>query len=222
MLDLAILGLLQEGDLHGYEIRRRMRDSLGLTANISFGSLYPALARLEASGAVTATERAAGVTALTSGAAMGSLSGELAALRARRASIARPKKSKKVYRITPAGQELFAELLAAPTSPDDARNFSLRLSFARHLTPDVRLALLQRRRAQLVDRLTEVSASARREELDVYARCVVEHTEDRVRHDIAWLDGLMAAESHRSTQHATSQDPSVDRSMAPPMSSPKG
>ena len=55
MLELAILGLLHEQELHGYEIRRRLRDELGLFANISFGSLYPALSRLEASGAVTVT-----------------------------------------------------------------------------------------------------------------------------------------------------------------------
>ena len=47
MLDLAILGLLEERDLHGYEIRQRLRDQLGLLANVSFRSLYPALNRLE-------------------------------------------------------------------------------------------------------------------------------------------------------------------------------
>ena len=55
MLELAILGLLQEQELHGYEIRRRLRDELGLFANISFGSLYPALSRLETGGAVVGT-----------------------------------------------------------------------------------------------------------------------------------------------------------------------
>ena len=59
MLDLAILGLLHEQELHGYEIRRRLRDELGLFANISFGSLYPALSRLETAGAVTVTESTA-------------------------------------------------------------------------------------------------------------------------------------------------------------------
>ena len=53
VLDLAILGLLHDQELHGYEIRRRLRDELGLFANISFGSLYPALSRLEKAGAVT-------------------------------------------------------------------------------------------------------------------------------------------------------------------------
>ena len=59
MLDLAILGLLEERDLHGYEIRRQLREHLGLLANVSFGSIYPALTRLERSGAVVATEAAA-------------------------------------------------------------------------------------------------------------------------------------------------------------------
>ena len=52
MLDLAILGLLEERDLHGYEIRRQLREHLGLLANVSFGSIYPALTRLERSGAL--------------------------------------------------------------------------------------------------------------------------------------------------------------------------
>ena len=59
MLDLAILGLLEERDLHGYEIRRRLREQLGLLANVSFGSHLPGLARLETAGAVVATEAAA-------------------------------------------------------------------------------------------------------------------------------------------------------------------
>ena len=41
---MAILGLLEERDLHGYEIRRHCAESyLGLLANVSFGSIYPAL-----------------------------------------------------------------------------------------------------------------------------------------------------------------------------------
>jgi DNA-binding PadR family transcriptional regulator len=60
MLELAILGLLEDQELHGYEIRKRLRDELGLFSNISFGSLYPALSRLERAGAVEATEEAGG------------------------------------------------------------------------------------------------------------------------------------------------------------------
>jgi len=179
MLDMAILGLLEERDLHGYEIRRQLRDHLGLLANVSFGSIYPALTRLEKSGAVVATD--------------GSLSGELAVLRARRSPGTRSRRGKKVYRITATGRQLFTELLADGGAADDARSFSLRLAFARHLAPQARLALLERRRAVLMQRLEETESGAR-PDLDPYARSVVEHTADGVNRDINWLDSLIASE----------------------------
>jgi DNA-binding PadR family transcriptional regulator len=193
MLDLAILGLLEDQELHGYEIRRQLRDGLGLLANVSFGSLYPALARLEAAGAVAATEPAAPGPAPTTAPPTGSLSGEWAVLRARHRTGGRARRSRKVYRITDDGRRLFAELLAG-SGADDARSFGLRLAFARHLAPQARLGLLERRRAQLAQRLDEVRTAGTTPELDVYARSVVEHTADGVAHDIRWLDRLLDAE----------------------------
>jgi DNA-binding PadR family transcriptional regulator len=193
MLDLAILGLLEERDLHGYEIRRQLRDQLGLVANVSFGSIYPALTRLEKGGAVAATEGVAGRSGAAPAAPpTGSLSGELAVLRSRRHAGTRSRRARKVYRITDAGRQLFAELLAGGGPADDARSFSLRLAFARHLAPQARLSLLERRRAQLVQRLGE--APTARADLDSYARSVVQHTTDGVARDISWLDQLIAAE----------------------------
>jgi DNA-binding PadR family transcriptional regulator len=198
MLDMAILGLLEERDLHGYEIRRQLRDNLGILANVSFGSIYPALTRLEKAGAVEATEdRAAhdvtpGISSAPKAPPTGSLSGELAVLRARRHSPAHSRRGKKVYRITDMGRQLFVQLLADGGSLDDARSFSLRLAFARHLAPQARLSLLERRRAQLVQRLAE--ARETNVELDIYARSVVQHTADSVAQDINWLDRLIAGE----------------------------
>jgi DNA-binding PadR family transcriptional regulator len=196
MLDMAILGLLEERDLHGYEIRRQLREHLGLLANVSFGSIYPALTRLEKSGAVVATEGAGteGTAAAPAAPAppTGSLSGERAVLRARRHSPARARRGRKVYRITDAGRELFVELLAGHGAGDDARSFGLRLAFARYLAPQARLTLLEHRRALLVQRLAE--AEAARADLDVYARSVVQHTADGVARDISWLDTLIASE----------------------------
>src|SRR5579884_2166516 len=120
VLDLAILGLLQEQELHGYEIRRRLRDELGLFANISFGSLYPALNRLERAQAVTVAEAPSGARPAIP--ATGSLSGERAGLRARRSGGPRgSKRSRKVYRITDRGRALFEQLLDAdePAAVDD-------------------------------------------------------------------------------------------------------
>jgi DNA-binding PadR family transcriptional regulator len=193
MLDMAILGLLEERDLHGYEIRRRLREHLGLLANVSFGSIYPALTRLEKSGAVVAVEGSTSEAAPAAPAPpTGSLSGELAVLRARRHPATRSRRGRKVYRITDAGRQLFTELLAGGSAVDDARSFGLRLAFARHLAPQGRLSLLERRRAQLVQRLGETEGA--RDDLDVYARSVVQHTAEGVARDINWLDTLIAAE----------------------------
>ena len=200
MLDLAILGLLKEGPLHGYEIRRRLRAQLGMVANVSFGSLYPALARLEAAGDVEAlaSEDDELTTALPS---TGSLSGERAAQRAKRLVGGRGRRSRKVYRVTEAGTAHFATLLNASSGTDDSRSFGLRWSFARHLAPSSRLALLERRRAQLVQRLGETTDS---ELLDPYARSVVKHAADGVASDIAWLDDLIEAERTSMSDMSTS------------------
>ena len=52
MLDLAVLGLLRVDPRHGYDLRRNLSD-LGFR-RISFGSLYPALRRLEKRGLIAA------------------------------------------------------------------------------------------------------------------------------------------------------------------------
>ncbi len=208
MLDLAILGLLEErGDLHGYEIRRQLREGLGLLANVSFGSLYPALARLEAAGAVEAIEAPSAIEPpFEPVPPTGSLSGELAVLRARRRTARRPRgrRSRKVYRITDSGRALFGDLLAGPGAADDPRSFGLQLAFARHLPAPARLALLERRRTQLAERLEEVRAAGGDRALDVYARSVVEHTADALQNDIRWLDRLVEAEEQATgaTGHA--------------------
>ena len=54
MLELAILGLLQESPMHGYELRKQLTTKLGaIRAAISFGTLYPTLRRLHAEGWIT-------------------------------------------------------------------------------------------------------------------------------------------------------------------------
>jgi len=192
---MAILGLLEERDLHGYEIRRQLREHLGLLANVSFGSIYPALTRLEKAGAVATTEGSdepRGGNLAAPAPPTGSLSGELAVLRSRRHSPGRSRRAKKVYRITDAGRQLFAELLTGGGAADDARSFGLRLAFARHLAPAARLSLLERRRAALVQRLGD--AEGARPDLDQYARSVVQHTADGIARDISWLDRLIQTE----------------------------
>ena len=206
MLELAILGLLKESDLHGYELKKRLAETLGVFSSVSFGSLYPALARLEAAGAVKAVEANPGPPGPPGPPVpmTGSLGAELAAFRSRRPA-ARSGRARKVYGITPRGHELFEELLAADSgSTEDDRLFNLKLAFARYLPPDARLGLLERRRATLVERLARASASVRsgRERIDAYTRSLVEHGTETTERDISWLDRLIAAErqhKHKET-----------------------
>ncbi|MEF9523494.1 MULTISPECIES: PadR family transcriptional regulator [Streptomyces] len=46
MLELAILGFLADGPLHGYQLRRRIAHLSGHARPVSDGSLYPAINRL--------------------------------------------------------------------------------------------------------------------------------------------------------------------------------
>ena len=195
VLELAILGLLEEGDLHGYELRKRLTAVLGAFSSVSFGSLYPALRRLEESGAVTVV-MADDDSSDPAAPATGSLRGELAAFRARSRKPAGPRnqRGRKVYRITDTGRVRFAEALAAQ-SPDDDKAFGLTIAFARHLSPETRLALFERRRARLVERLAAArTARTDRDHLDSYARSLVEHGTKTTEADISWLEGLIAAE----------------------------
>jgi DNA-binding PadR family transcriptional regulator len=197
MLELAILGLLKEQELHGYELKKRLSDRLGFGSGVSFGSLYPALARLESAGAVKAVEAGDGATATIH--MSGSIGGELAAFRARKGAVrvARGSRGKKVYGITDRGEALFEELLAAESqSSDDDRVFNLRLAFARYLPPDARLGMLERRRAQLLERLVQVRArmKAGRERADGYTRSLMEHDREAAEHDLSWIERLIASE----------------------------
>jgi DNA-binding PadR family transcriptional regulator len=208
LLELAVLGLLKEQQLHGYELKKRLTEALGPFSSVSFGSLYPALNRLETAGALRAVEApdtGTGVAETFRPAVpmTGSIAGEAAAFRARRAAAAasrrgepRSARTRKVYAITDRGQALFDELLEAETVGDDDRAFNLKLAFCRFLPPDRRLRLLERRRAQLEDRLdrTRNSMRGRRDRMDTYTQSLIDHGTEAAELDISWLDRLIAIE----------------------------
>jgi len=53
--ELALLAVLADGPLHGYEIARRIEDRSGGALRFTLASLYPLLYRLEARGWLKAT-----------------------------------------------------------------------------------------------------------------------------------------------------------------------
>ena len=113
LLDLAVLSLLRSGEMHGYQIRKSLAETAGPLFQFSFGSLYPALARLEERGAV-ASYVESGPSFIG---ATGSLTGDLAMSLERRARSAplgqgdRSVRQKRVFRLTDVGRKLHAQLL---------------------------------------------------------------------------------------------------------------
>ncbi|HUR23808.1 MAG TPA: helix-turn-helix transcriptional regulator [Acidimicrobiales bacterium] len=198
-MELAILGVLKEQELHGYELKKRLTDALGAFSSVSFGSLYPALARLEAAGAVRAVTPEAQEPVPGPAVPMtGSIAGEAAAFRARRAATrpARSSRTRKVYAITERGEGLFEELLVTDsTSGDDDRAFNLKLAFCRYLPPERRLGLFEQRRALLVERLAKARTTrTRKGRMDLYTQSLVDHGAETTERDISWLDRLIAIE----------------------------
>ncbi|CAB4713102.1 unannotated protein [freshwater metagenome] len=198
MIELAVLGLLKEQPLHGYEIKKRLGETLGALWGVSYGSLYPALRRLERAEAIAVLDPlpdARGPSAST-----GSVSGDLAAARRRpKASrLGANRRTRKAYEITERGNALLIELLLADDErTDDERSFGLRLAFCRHLPPAGRLELLQRRRRVLRDRLERVErprAITNGSDDDRYSRSLREHRARATQRDLEWIESLIALE----------------------------
>jgi DNA-binding PadR family transcriptional regulator len=195
MLELAVLGLLEEHDLHGYELRKRLSELLGLRLAISFGSLYPALGRLEKAGLVKAVSSRPAV-AKPSAPMSGSLVGELAAFRAQRRAVAgsgRGARGKKVYGITDAGRQRLIEMLSEPDVSDD-RAFPVRVAFCHNLPPSRRLELFERRRAELRTRAEQRRTDSGERRVNTYLRSLFERDTAALEADLAWLDRLIAHE----------------------------
>jgi DNA-binding PadR family transcriptional regulator len=205
VLELAILGLLKEQPLHGYELKKRLGETLGSLWGISYGSLYPALRRLEHDGSIESVEPDTVAAPMP---ATGSLDGDLAAARRHRPAKS-SRRTRKAYRLTERGDARLSQLLLDDdTAGDDERTFALKLAFCRHLDAEARLELLTRRRSALADRL----ARARRTTPgrgDRYTRSLFEHRTQTTQRDLEWVDALIAAEGRDDADAPTnpSQEP---------------
>ena len=58
VLELAVLGILHETPMHGYELRKRLNSLLGAFRAFGYGSLYPALKDLLGQGTDRGRRRA--------------------------------------------------------------------------------------------------------------------------------------------------------------------
>jgi DNA-binding PadR family transcriptional regulator len=186
MLELPVLGLLKERSMHGYELRKQLGAMLGPFWQVSWGSLYPTLRRLAKAGAVEKDVDAAPVRSRRS---------KARSSRAKAGPTLTSGRRKNVYRITPRGEEMFAEMLEE-TAAVDAEHFTLKLAFFRYLRPEARLALLERRRAYLQEKLAQFKANVRdyRERIDSYTLSLQDHGMKSTQSDIEWIDELITKE----------------------------
>jgi DNA-binding PadR family transcriptional regulator len=189
VLEIAVLGLLNESPMHGYELRKRLAVLLGAFRAFSYGSLYPTLRRLSEAGWITEEHDE---TALA----------------------ARSRRARRVYRLTADGKEHLAELLAdvGPEAFDD-EGFGARLAFFAQTRSDVRLRILEGRRRRLEERREGMRAALARtrERLDRYTLQLQEHGLESADREVRWLTELIENEKtpnneevpdgHNSSRH---------------------
>ena len=176
MLELAILGLLYEAPVHGYELRKQLSTRLGGLRVISYGSLYPALRRLTRAGLIVED------TAVPDG--------------------TWSRRARRVYRITAEGKERFAELLAdsGPQSFDDD-GFGVHLAFFSRTPAEIRMRILEGRRRAVEERregLRSVLARAG-EQIDRYTRELHQLGLDASEREVRWLNELIVTERTSQT-----------------------
>ena len=174
VLEFAVLGLLHDSPMHGYELRKRLNSVLGSFRAISYGSLYPCLKRLLGSGMIREMGPAdAGAPALTG------------------------RRSKIVYQLTAEGKEHFETLLAetGPEAWDDER-FDVHFAFFSRTDREARMRILQGRRSRMEERLASLKTSASKsaEKVDGYTAELARHGLDSAEREVRWLTELIEQE----------------------------
>jgi len=177
VLELAVLGLLHESPLHGYELRQRLKATLGAFRAFSYGSLYPTLRRMRDAGWLVEDD---GDAVVVAGAP---------ALTGRRGKV--------VYKLTAEGKERFQELLAeaGPSSWED-ETFGVHFAFFSQTDPAVRVRILEGRRSRLEERQEGARRSLSRtgSRMDRYTLQLQEHGLESVEREVRWLTELIETE----------------------------
>jgi DNA-binding PadR family transcriptional regulator len=184
VLEFAVLGLLHESPLHGYELRKRLNATLGAFRAFSYGSLYPCLKALLAAGLVTESPETAPPASVAG------------------------KRSRIVYQLTAEGKEHFVTLLAqsGPSSWDD-EGFGVHFAFFGRTDTQTRLRILEGRRSRLEERVDGFRAALARsrERVDSYTLALHQHGLESVEREVRWLSELIDDERRRGSPTVPAQ-----------------
>lgn len=168
MLELAILGFLHEGPMHGYELKQKLTFLTGHFRPVSDGALYPAIGRLEKRGALIKREELGDTGML-----------------------------KRVLHLTPAGEDELLHMLRHPDAVDisDRNRFFTILAFLRYLEPaeqrhvlQQRLDFLQKGKSFFSNGNTPVRAS---EEPDPFRQGMLHIAKETSRVEKQWLQDMI-------------------------------
>lgn len=171
MLEMAILGLLHEAPMHGYELRKRLTGLLGAFRAFSYGSLYPTLRRLQADGLISEDADPEGTGTR--------------------------RRARRVYHLTVEGKERFVDLLAdtgPQTFTDDG--FGVHLAFFSRTPAEVRMRILEGRRRQVEERREGLRSQVAKasKSLDRYTHQLHRLGLETSEREVRWLNELIAAE----------------------------
>jgi DNA-binding PadR family transcriptional regulator len=158
----VVLAMLAKEPSHGYELRARLRHALGpLGEALNAGQVYVTLTRLEKAGLVVA-DRASG-------------DGDRA--------------DRKVYALTPEGQQRVAEWLAEVSWPKpDLAEFHLKLIAAAAAGLADPISIVDAQRRELLRRLRDAQRAALAEPDGSDAALLLEGIVLRLQADLRWLE----------------------------------
>ena len=188
VLELAVLGLLHQSPMHGYELRKRLNLVLGSFRALSYGSLYPCLKSLVERNWIEGTESVETPPAVAS------------------------KRARIVYQLTADGKEHLQQVLASsgPATWED-ENFDVRFAFFGRTDMEIRLRVLEGRRSRLQERLDRIQSQLdlTAKEVDSYHAELQRHGVESAQREVEWLSDLINAErsGHLKPQEPTPPAP---------------
>jgi DNA-binding PadR family transcriptional regulator len=197
-VELAVLGLLHEAPMHGYELRKQVSALLGWGRVLSYGSLYPALKQMRRAGWLV--EDVPPEQAPTPRAAKRAGAGRTPGTRAHAGKAPAGRRGKIVYKLTAEGKERFEELMSqgGPSAWEDD-SFGVHFAFFSKTDAETRMRILEGRRTRMEERLERIRTSfARsRERVDAYTLELQRHGLESVEREVSWLRDLIDDERSR-------------------------
>jgi DNA-binding PadR family transcriptional regulator len=187
---MAVLGLLHDAPMHGYQLRKHVTGLLGWSRVLSYGTLYPCLKALVRAGHL-AVDTAAPADTL--------------------------RRNRITYSLTDRGRERFGALVTdvGPSAWDDD-NFGVHFAFFAHTDARSRVRILEGRRSRLEERLERVRSAPPRTRggrTDAYTLELQRHGVESVGREVQWLTKLIDTERARLT--GTPAPPQAEAALAP-------